>query len=191
MRKGYLVPALTAAFIAASPGIATGIKSTYGAIFNPKGGIEEVVQAPKRNLEGLLGGVAYGQEKVHTGIDYQKLADEAEKMNVEKNPDKVIALVGPYINDVDNNSSSLFNNLGVAYYTKYRQSDTGSLLEKAIELFEKAIELKPSNAIAHYNLGIAYNRKGENAKAIKEFKTVLDYDNNYKNAKIWLKSLER
>ncbi len=61
MRKLYSVPALTAALIAVSPGIATGVKDTYNSIFNRKGGIEKVVQAPNNKLEGMLGGVAYAQ----------------------------------------------------------------------------------------------------------------------------------
>lgn len=63
MKKIYSVPALTAALIAASPGIATGVKDTYGAIFNRNAGIGQVVQAPQNRMEEIFLGVAYAQNQ--------------------------------------------------------------------------------------------------------------------------------
>jgi tetratricopeptide (TPR) repeat protein len=53
--------------------------------------------------------------------------------------------------------------LGYSYYLQSRWSEAETSLKKAIEL-------KPNLARAHTNLGLVYARKGENAKALKEFK---------------------
>ena len=43
-----------------------------------------------------------------------------------------------------------YNNLGNAYYNQGN-------LTKAIQMWEKAIELNPDDADAYYNLGLAYH----------------------------------
>jgi type IV pilus biogenesis/stability protein PilW len=50
--------------------------------------------------------------------------------------------------------------------------------EAAIEEFKKAIGLVPDYVEVHMELAKAYLRQGDNAKALKHFEAVLDYDNN-------------
>ena len=81
MRKLYSVPALTAALIAASPGIKTGVGDTYNSIFNRRGGIEQVVQTPENRLEEMIGGVAYGQSVDKISVEeYYKRAKPVDEV---------------------------------------------------------------------------------------------------------------
>jgi len=56
----------------------------------------------------------------------------------------------------------------------FRQGDT----EKAEKMFIKAIELVPSFATVHNNLGVLYQQKGEVGKALKHFTKALELDSN-------------
>ncbi|GBE03210.1 tetratricopeptide repeat protein [bacterium BMS3Abin09] len=51
--------------------------------------------------------------------------------------------------------------LGIAYFKK-------GFIDDSILHLKYAVELDPSNADAHYNLGIAYGAKGMNDLAYKE-----------------------
>lgn len=51
-----------------------------------------------------------------------------------------------------------------------RQSDS------AIELYKKALTLEPNNGRARYNLGVAYDRKGDYVSAIREYREVKRVD---------------
>jgi Flp pilus assembly protein TadD len=55
-----------------------------------------------------------------------------------------------------------YNKLGVNYFNNGQY-------DYAINVFIKAIQLNPSNAEVHFNLGRAYNRKGMDSKARAEF----------------------
>jgi len=56
---------------------------------------------------------------------------------------------------------------------KEAQAKVDELLGKAATAFEKAIELKADYAVAHYNLGLVYDRQGKLAEAIKKLEGVV------------------
>jgi superkiller protein 3 len=49
--------------------------------------------------------------------------------------------------------------------------------DKAIEYYNKAIELNPDYAVAYYNLGNVYNNKGDYGKAIEYYNKAIEYYN--------------
>jgi tetratricopeptide (TPR) repeat protein len=67
------------------------------------------------------------------------------------------------------------NNLGLAYY------DIKSL-DKAIERYRMAIDLKPDYADAHNNLGIVYNDQGRLEESIREYQITLKLQPNLAQA---------
>jgi len=64
-------------------------------------------------------------------------------------------------------------NNGLAYYylgeVYYRKAD----FSKALEQYQKAIEIEPGNAAYHLGAGVAYLALGQSDKAIEEFQTVV------------------
>jgi arylsulfatase A-like enzyme/Tfp pilus assembly protein PilF len=68
----------------------------------------------------------------------------------------------------------LLNYLGIAY------SRTGKL-QKAVDNYLKALELKPDMADAHLNLGFAYERLQQSAQAAKEYATACRLDAKFCN----------
>ena len=56
-----------------------------------------------------------------------------------------------------------YNNLGIVYYHKYGfwGSSESSSLDKAIDYYKKAIEIKPDYAKAMVNMSVAYAKKGD------------------------------
>lgn len=70
----------------------------------------------------------------------------------------------------------IWQDLGIAY-GYYRE------LDKAIECLEKAISLKPT-ATAYYNLGVAYKKKGNLAKAVQNLRLYLNYAGDEDKEKI-------
>ena len=65
----------------------------------------------------------------------------------------------------------ILNTLGKAHQQIDREKD-------AIEYFKSAIALSPNNIEFKINLAIAYQRNGETAKAIEEYKSIVKNDNN-------------
>ncbi len=53
---------------------------------------------------------------------------------------------------------------------------------KAAEFFEKAIEINPDSAEAHYNLGVAYGNLDMFQKAVKAYKRAVDLDPGHEKA---------
>ena len=56
------------------------------------------------------------------------------------------------------------------------------MVDKAIESFEKGVQLKPDAKEGWYNLGIAYGRKKLYAKEVQAYTKALELDPNYANA---------
>ncbi|MBV9251297.1 MAG: tetratricopeptide repeat protein [Acetobacteraceae bacterium] len=52
-------------------------------------------------------------------------------------------------------------------------------LERARELAERAIELNPNNALAHYDLGFYYRFLGYHEAALRKFQDAIDRDRNF------------
>lgn len=55
-------------------------------------------------------------------------------------------------------------------------------LDKAIEQFKKAVDLAPDYARAHYHLGIALQRKGDEAAAREAFRRARELDPRLRQA---------
>jgi tetratricopeptide (TPR) repeat protein len=55
-----------------------------------------------------------------------------------------------------------YNNLGAAYFEKEQY-------DKAVESYQKALELHPRFSNAHYNLGLVYFQLGQKEKAVESF----------------------
>ncbi|OGW75837.1 MAG: hypothetical protein A2Z72_04200 [Omnitrophica bacterium RBG_13_46_9] len=69
---------------------------------------------------------------------------------------------------------------------------TGNI-DRAIEMFNKAIKVDPKNADSYNNLGFAYAKKGENKRAEEYFKKAIEIDPNHKKARMnldYIRSLE-
>ena len=78
-----------------------------------------------------------------------------------------------------------YNALGIAYLQKItvidseQQSLKEELESNAIACFEKAIQINPSYADAHCNLGSAFIRKNQLKDAILAYKEAIDIDPNF------------
>jgi tetratricopeptide (TPR) repeat protein len=54
--------------------------------------------------------------------------------------------------------------------------------DKAIESYQKAIDINPSDATAFVNMGNAYSAKGDNDKAIEYYQKAIDINPSYADA---------
>ena len=70
----------------------------------------------------------------------------------------------------------MYNALGVSYKRDNK-------LDKAIQQFQKAVELEPGYVTAWNNLGDSYEQKKELKSALKAFEEVLLFDPNNKVAR--------
>ena len=70
----------------------------------------------------------------------------------------------------------MYNALGVSYKRDNK-------LDKAIQQFQKAVELEPGHVTAWNNLGDSYEQKKELKSALKAFEEVLLFDPNNKVAR--------
>ncbi len=62
------------------------------------------------------------------------------------------------------------------------QQLAAGMIDKAIEAFEKGVQLKPDVKEGWYNLGVAYGRKKLYTKEIASYSKALELDPNYVNA---------
>jgi tetratricopeptide (TPR) repeat protein len=62
-----------------------------------------------------------------------------------------------------------------------------SKFDKAIEAYEKAIEIKP-NYEAYYNIGVAYTSSNKFKEAIKAYEKAIEINHDYDTAKPQLPS---
>jgi len=92
-------------------------------------------------------------------IDYQALVNEAERIDPDENPEKVVALLEPYRNDSNNNSMFYFF-LGDAYKDLGREKE-------AIDLYNKSIRLDSNNCLPYAGLAQIYHKKGKNKQTNK------------------------
>ena len=66
------------------------------------------------------------------------------------------------------------------------QEQIADYLNKAIEAYNKAIELKPNYSLAHFEIALVYDRQGKTAQAIAEFARAVALDSNFSNARYFL-----
>jgi tetratricopeptide (TPR) repeat protein len=71
--------------------------------------------------------------------------------------------------------ASIYNSRGIAYASKGEY-------DRAILVYNKAIENDPGEATAYFNRGIAYNRKGEYDRAILDYTKAIEIDLRFTEA---------
>src|SRR5215472_13039093 len=69
----------------------------------------------------------------------------------------------------DKNSAEALNNLGFVAQMEKRYN-------KAIKLYQKAMDIRPQSPTFHYNMGAAYFAKHEFEKAVQEYQTAFKID---------------
>jgi len=94
--------------------------------------------------------------------------------------------------EIDPNSASAHNNLGMVYAELASQEDTKkvelahvkqTLLESAKKEFEKAIEISPKFTEAHDNLAVYYYEKEDYRNALKQWEIIYGINPEYPNLK--------
>jgi S1-C subfamily serine protease len=150
-------------------------------VFNIKGeAIGAVTFLPKKGKDLNF---AVPLKNIAKQLDrYRKL----KKQSVKIKPDFAEAYVnlgatyyklGRYANAIDaykravqiKPSSSVYNKLGAIYIIKGKYSI-------ARDTFKKATDIDPNDAVAHYNLGVAYFLNGETNAAFREYIILKDLD---------------
>ena len=71
------------------------------------------------------------------------------------------------------------NELGLIYYKLYRRDQANDQVnDQALQEILIAIHLKPDFASAHNNCGLAYERKGDTNRALKQYHQAIKFDPN-------------
>jgi tetratricopeptide (TPR) repeat protein len=85
---------------------------------------------------------------------------------------------------IDPTDAKAHNNLGMVYYTELD-------VNNAVKYFMKALEIEPGNAEARYNLGLAFAEAGLLLEAVREWRTIIETDEESETAQRARLSLER
>jgi len=86
-------------------------------------------------------------------------------------------------------NSMLWTNLGAAYLDRPPYV-TPEGQEKAMQAFERALELDARAPSVSYNLGLICNERGELERALGHFRAALVADPNDRDARRWIAALE-
>lgn len=131
--------------------------------------------------------IASYERAIATNPDYIDGYRAIAQLYFQKNEPELVNVI--YERAEDHNSELLqakdYNALGVAYLQKITaiDSDEQSIKEdletKAIACFEKAIQIDPTYADAHCNLGSTFLRKNQLKDAILAYKEAIDIDPNF------------
>ncbi len=103
-----------------------------------------------------------------------KWAEESYQQAIEREPNNAVLhteLGKIYVAQADLAAADLDTDDEAA--KAEAQAKVDELLAKSIASFEKAIELKPDYAAAHYNLGLVYERQGKLDEAIRKLEGVV------------------
>ena len=88
--------------------------------------------------------------------------------------------------EIDSTFEEAYFNIGNTYVGIYRddmeQYTKDTIVEKAIENFQKAVNINPGYIQAWYNLGLGYEVKGEKEQAIEVYNYILSNETNYQPA---------
>lgn len=171
----------------ASGAKAGGLQNNIGNIYRIEGKLNEALAKYRLALQldpGLnvsrfniaeiyfaKGDVAKAKEEILKALPEINLA--------HKNPAPYLKIIEGYLRSVKDMSCpvTLYNNLGISFAN-------AGIFDTAIICFQRALELNPQYADAHFNLGLAYWKGGFKRKAAFEFKTALKIDpNHYKAAR--------
>jgi tetratricopeptide (TPR) repeat protein len=85
---------------------------------------------------------------------------------------------------VDPGDAKAYNNLGMIHYTEMD-------VDGAVKHFKKALQIDPRSIEAHYNLGLAFAESGLLLEAIREWRIVLELDQESEMAQRARLSLDR
>jgi tetratricopeptide (TPR) repeat protein len=83
-----------------------------------------------------------------------------------------------------------YYNLGRLYQKRAQGGADASLIAEAVRCYTRVLELNPSHALAHNNLGLIYFHQGRREDARREYETALRLDPNCEPAKVNMKLLE-
>ena len=121
-----------------------------------------------------------GQKPEGEGLSrFDRLAEEATRLNKREKYDEVISLLEPHKADKKNDSTLFFNELGIAYRNKGR-------LNEAIQAYEQAYARESQNPevspVILNNLGYTYSLKKDYPKAIEQFEKAITLAPRFKEA---------
>jgi superkiller protein 3 len=83
-----------------------------------------------------------------------------------------------------------YYNLGRLYQKRAQAGADASLIAEAVRCYTRVLELKPSHALAHNNLGLIYFHQGKPGDARREYEAALRLDPNCEPAKANVKLLD-
>lgn len=75
---------------------------------------------------------------------------------------------------IDEKFALAYRNIGNINLTRFQNSKSQEILRKAIQNYEKAIELEPDYGAAYNSLGVAYKEAGKTDEAIRCWKTAYE-----------------
>ena len=102
-----------------------------------------------------------GQKSDRDGLSrFDRLAEEASRLNQRAKYDEVISLLEPHQAEKKNDSVLFFNELAVAYRNRDR-------LDDAIRAYQKALALDPENPVVMKNLADAFYLKKEYSRTVE------------------------
>lgn len=84
------------------------------------------------------------------------------------NPDTALIMLEEAVR-IDSEDSKAYNNMGMIYYSQGNN-------DRAVKAYTRAIEIDPGNAEAHYNLGLAFAETGLLLEAVREWRLVLELE---------------
>ena len=149
-------------------------------------GVKEDYQIKKAEKDADSANAHFLRGCSYDELNMYKEAIKAYQQSVKIKPDFAEAYVnlgatyyklGRYANAIDaykravqiKPSSSVYNKLGAIYIINGKYSI-------ARDTFKKATDIDPNNAVAHYNLGVAYFLNGETNAAFREYIILKDLD---------------
>lgn len=127
---------------------------SLGSAFFDKGDLNNALAAYRSALE-----IDPDNAKVHCNMGYLLWGKNAINESISSYEMAI---------KLDNYYDIAYNNLGVIYL-----DDLGNL-EKALELFNKAIEINPNYALAYYNIARLMSIKGDKIEAARYFQIAID-----------------
>lgn len=134
--------------------------------------LEELPRAAEEDYEiGEVKPVIWGEE--------EKAAEEAEK---DEGAEAVEAVKGK-ITEMDRIRAEDHSNIAVRLYMMGE-------VDKAIEFFEKALEIDPSNIGIRYNYATTYRNLGVKDKAVEQYEKILEIDPGFELAQSAIDSIK-
>ena len=106
---------------------------------------------------------------------FDRLAEEATRLNQRGQFEKVIPLLEPHKADPKNDSALFFNELGVAYRRAGK-------LSEAVQAYRSALSREPGNPVIMKNLGDTFYLKKEYPQAMEQYQKVLQSNPRFQQA---------